>query len=576
MSSFNKERIDNFLGADFSEGGNINPRRASLCKNMIKGKNGNLRKRLGLKTLHSIPGTGKVNGIFALGNVLYVHRGTRLFKVSGNTVTEINQNILSDNRSNGFAKNGNVFIVDGVHYMRIKKDVLQTTNTFAYVPVTSVSRTPGGVGTDWERPNMMYPMRKNVFVSDGRSANYYVDHTFVPGGVAAIYINGVKGGEYTPMQDCRGITLKYVPSANIIVVVEFYTGFIENAYLDSCTQFGIYGNDSRIFLTGSPARPNMDWCSAVDNPGYFPDDGYTWVGSDDEPICGYIPCQDYQMIIKGPGVSGSNHYLRSWELDSNGKAVFPVKQGTSGDGCIASGSLSNAFDQPLYLGSQGISSWSITSITSQRSLCPRSYRINSKLLKEPNISKSFALSDASRYYLFVNSHCYVADLTTATAEAGGFPQFEWYYLEDIPATCGIVINDKMYLGMADGRICVFKNEDDADAYSDENTPIDAAWNTPFINFGTSTEAKTVKNLRVSLGSTKGKTSAIVSYSSDKITDVDVGEMVVSKKQTPTAKLFPIRSVNTPAVQIGVRNNKLNENLELVGIKMDYRLLPGVK
>ena len=51
-------------------------------------------------------------------------------------------------------------------------------------------------------------------------------------------------------------------------------------------------------MTGNPDFPNEDWMSDVDDPTYFPENGFTKVGSEYTKIKGYLHYGDILAIVK--------------------------------------------------------------------------------------------------------------------------------------------------------------------------------------------------------------------------------------------------------------------------------------
>ena len=65
--------------------------------------------------------------------------------------------------------------------------------------------------------------------------------------------------------------------------------------------YGIGGNYDRVFVSGNPDYPNYDWYSEKDDITYFPDTGYSVLGSDASPINGYAVLSNYLVTLKGNG-----------------------------------------------------------------------------------------------------------------------------------------------------------------------------------------------------------------------------------------------------------------------------------
>ncbi|MBO5975986.1 MAG: hypothetical protein J6P94_02255, partial [Oscillospiraceae bacterium] len=66
--------------------------------------------------------------------------------------------------------------------------------------------------------------------------------------------------------------------------VDGYAAIIDNCRIISA--FGV-GSSDRIVLSGNANYPARDWISAMGDPTYFPDLGYSVVGLEDVPIVGY-------------------------------------------------------------------------------------------------------------------------------------------------------------------------------------------------------------------------------------------------------------------------------------------------
>lgn len=65
-------------------------------------------------------------------------------------------------------------------------------------------------------------------------------------------------------------------------------------------------NDTRVFLSGNPDEPDCDWQSGLYDPTYFPDTGYTRMGTDASAIVGYLKQYESQVVVKSGGRTGGD------------------------------------------------------------------------------------------------------------------------------------------------------------------------------------------------------------------------------------------------------------------------------
>ncbi len=121
--------------------------------------------------------------------------------------------------------------------------------------------------------------------------------------------------------------------------------------IDKCTVMDVYEN--RLFFSGNPDYPNADWYSGVNDPLYVPDINYTEIGMDSSRIMGYLRTGSEQAILKSDG-DDATIYMRSYNMLSDGKVIFPIKHGTSGIGAIAPRAVCTFLDDPLYLSRNGV------------------------------------------------------------------------------------------------------------------------------------------------------------------------------------------------------------------------------
>ena len=247
--------------------------------------------------------------------------------------------------------------------------------------------------------------------------------------------------------------------------------------LNKCDTFAVF--EERIWLTGNPEKPAFDWHSDADDPTYFPDTGYTRVGTAGTEIMGYLQVGTAQAVVKAEGSQDASLYLRTVGT-LNDLTAFPIKQGVSGQGAISKRAFSNILDDPLYLTRNGVFAVSSNIVTEQRTLANRSRFLDPKLTREANLKEAVACSWNGMYLLsMTDGTVYVMDgkqekSYQENSLTGAGYNYEAYHWNNMPATCWLPEGAELYFGTADGRICKLNTDiGGVQKYNDDGAPIRA-------------------------------------------------------------------------------------------------------
>ena len=247
--------------------------------------------------------------------------------------------------------------------------------------------------------------------------------------------------------------------------------------LNKCDTFAVF--EERIWLTGNPEKPAFDWHSDADDPTYFPDTGYTRVGTAGTEIMGYLQVGTAQAVVKAEGSQDASLYLRTVGT-LNDLTAFPVKQGVSGQGAISKRAFSNILDDPLYLTRNGVFAVSSNIVTEQRTLANRSRFLDPKLTLETKLKEAVACSWNGMYLLsMTDGTVYVMDgkqekSYQENSLTGAGYNYEAYHWNNMPATCWLPEGAGLYFGTADGRICKLNTDiGGVEKYNDDGAPIRA-------------------------------------------------------------------------------------------------------
>ena len=608
-----------FRGVDFStDPTQVADYRSPYALNLISDLAGFPEKRVGWR---KILDTGKrINGIhhavFASGaSMRFVHAGNTLYTwdESNASHTAICET-MSDNRSAAFAHGGKMYIMDGLKYRVVAEadgvyTVANVEDGEVFVPTTTISADPSGGGTPFEAVNMLTGKRINSFFSNGTAKDYFLDTQNVDA-VTKVVVNGEEKDDYTVDLAAGKVSLSAAPadSKGVDNVVIHFTANVEG-YADrvnKCTIFAFFGfnNDNRIFISGNPEYPNWDWQSGLDDPTYFPDTGYTKVGSDTSAIMGYLKQYNSLTIVKADNEQDAEVFLRTAQMEDDGTVIFPIQQGIKGVGAISKYAFATLRDDPLFLAREGVFAIASTSVQLERTVQDRSYFVNPVLTTEAGLSEAVAAVWNGYYILCVNGRAYVADSRKRTAqsgtgasysESGSYVQYsyEWYYWQNIPARVIREYEGELYFGTADGYICKFNTDISTMAkYNDDGAPILARWATKMDDYGSIVRRKTLTKKGCGVMIKPYTRSSVTVYTSTDRTheariqyaamdildfsDIDFSRFTFNTLDTPQVVPFNKKVKKFIVLQLIFENNVKDEGFGIYGVQTQFAIGGYVK
>lgn len=511
-------QLQRFRGVDFrSADTQVHESRSPDACNMMAGDNVYFPvKRPGYKLIVPSPVSGNANGIFAFEKddiaYLLLHMGTKLYRYrceNGElSEQELVSERLNDTPSDGFVMDECFWLLDGQTFWRYTGKDFEPASESAYLPMTSVAREPKGGGRVLEPVNLLSGWRCNSFAADGSSQEFQLDTQKLDADEVTALVEGElmhEGKGFTVDREKGIVKFDVAPkkfSGVDNVTIEFckvVKGYADK--INKCRIAQAYGgkNDTRVFLTGNPNEPNCDWYSGLYDPTYFPDTGYTYIGADSSAIMGYAKQYDSLIVIKDGTHNDAAMYLRTCAFDDAGEILFPLQQGSAGDGCISEASVAVYQDTPLYVSENGVRAVVGTQVYEQRNIRSRSAYIDSRLTTQ-NLKNCCGCVHQGRYYVVVDGVCYVADLRQANADASsedGGMQFEWYYWDNIPAKR--LLSYDGYLWMLGEKGCYrFYRFEEKGIYNDDGAPIVAWWTTPLLEISGSVNESYIRKISLLL------------------------------------------------------------------------------
>ena len=517
-----------FRGVDF-RGEEVNLARSPESLNMWKdySKTESISTRPEIEILESFD--TPVWGIFSYKagdeDMLLVHSGTKLYKIVGGVRTEIYSG-LNPARSLSFIFNEKWFFKDGLNYLVYDGTTIE--EVIGYIPTTTISRNPAGGGTTYEDVNMLTSLRKNTFVGDGKSTEYYldaqnIDSDYIPeitvdgSQVTAFVLNAAEGK----------ITFNSAPAAPLTdgqdnVVIQFRkTVSGHRDRINKCTLLEVF--DNRVFFSGNQDYPNTLWHSSLNDPSYCSDLDYYTEGMDLSKIRSLVAGNNALWVFKEPSQANTAVFYHNPTIDAEYGKIYPSTHSNISTGCVGAGINFN--DDIVFFGRRGMEAIN-GDITTEQVIAHRSSLVDAKLTAETDY-KDMILEEWSGYLLvFIGTKVYLADSRAVFTNINHY-EYEWYYWElSKEVTCTKVIDGILYLGTADGVYTL----------TDLTSPITSYWTTPIDRFGNPQFLKTTNkkgcvceasgDLKLSVKTNKTEWEQVGQYNS--VSDYFVGRIKKKK------------------------------------------------
>lgn len=458
----------NFRGVDF-RGEEINLSRSPDSVNMWKDyrETESIRTRPSIKLLRE---TSHVYGIYFFRDEMIIHADDYLFRNG----EEEEFCVVNEHPSQAFVYDNKWYFKDGMNYLVYDGETIKPVE--GYIPTTSIARKPMGGGSKYEDVNMLSEYRKNSFLSDGGSFDYFldtmnIDTDFVP--VVTYNDIVVDPDEYEVDYKEGKITfLAYAPDApdtdgrdNIVVTFKkAVPGYSANIL--RCTLLQVF--DNRVFFSGNPDYPNTVWHCSLNDPSYVSDLDYYREGMDESPVRGLVAGNNALWVFREPSSANTTVFYHTPTLDEEYGKIYPSSHSSVTTGCI--GRAINFNDDIVFFSERGMEGIS-GDITTEQVVAHRSSMVDRKLIAEADY-KNMILEEWNGYLLvFVGTKVFLAD-SRATFTNENHIEYEWFYWDlGKKVTCTCVQNGVLYLGTEDG-VYALTGSDDVESY----------WTTPKDKF----------------------------------------------------------------------------------------------
>ena len=416
-----------------------------------------------------------VYGIFFYKGQTLVHCGSDLYRVIGDT-SEIIRTGLNRTVSDGFVYDDIFYFKDGLHYLQYyeKKGVFYLEDVVGYVPTTTIGKKPQGGGTPYQDVNMLTGRRKNTFVADNESVDYYLDVMNIDNDDIVVYVNDEKVTDFTVDREAGKVTFASAPNTNERtagqdnVSIEFSK--TRDGYRDvilKCSILQVF--DNRVFFSGNPDYPNVVYHCSLDDPTYCSDKDYYREGIDSAQVRGLVASNNALWAFREPSESNTNVFYHIPTLDDDYGKIYPSTHSSVSLGCV--GRAINFNDDIVFFSDRGMEGIS-GDITTEQMAAHRSSMVDRKLISE-TAYKDMILVEWEGYLLvIIGDKIYLADSRTAFTNENHI-EYEWFYWRmEKEITCAKVHSGILYLGTEDGVYTLTDNE----------SPIESYWVTPKDKF----------------------------------------------------------------------------------------------
>lgn len=465
----------NFRGVDFSNRFDEvslyrSPDALNMWKNYKNSKGRCVESRPDIEQVKEF--TETIFGLFfyTYGNQTHriVHTGTKLYD---------NDNLIysgmTEHKSQAFIYDGLLYIKDGSKYYVYDGKTIKEVEGF--IPTTSIGRSPSGGGTIYQDVNFLTGIRKNSFVADGASKEYFVDtESFDSDYAVKVWVNGKElTSGFSVNADTGKIVFTTAPTepdtvGQDNVIIQFkkeIEGYRDR--IDKCTLLEVF--DNRVFFAGNPDYPNMLWHCSLEDPTYCSDLDYYKEGQDDSAIKALISGNNALWVMKEPSQTNTTIFYHNPTIDDEIGKVYPSTHSSISTGCVSTGINFN--DDIVFFSERGLEAIS-GDVTTEQVLAHRSTLVDNKLLNEANY-KNLILEEWEGYLLVVvDNHIYLAD-SRAMMTNGDHNEYEWFYWEFDMKITGTRVKDGVLYLCSDKAIYKLTKTD---------TNINAYWTTPEDEF----------------------------------------------------------------------------------------------
>ena len=504
---------------------------------------------------------------------------------------------LSDMKS--FFMNNKQYFQDGTNYLQFDGTTVTKVTDNAYIPTLTMGRTPTGGGSAFEPFNLLQPKFKDSFSATTATA-YTLSLSGLDVALVTATYNGVSKLETTDFTVDRntGVVTFLAPlvagTNNLVITAsKTVTGYADR--IKNCKFFVVFGgnNDTRVFMSGNPSFKNWDFRSGLLDPSYFPDTGFTKIGSDVTAIKGYSKQFSSCVIFKEDSNEDSTIYMRSFQLNTDGTVTFPVIQGNSGIGIKATNSIQVIEDSPLFLSSKGVYKYTGGSVKDELSMKRMSDYLEPDILNEPNPQLATSFDYDGKYGVnFPSGNTYVFDYRNKFIDEDGSTKYEGYMWDGIHAQSFLEVDSTLYFcSSINGMVYKFLKPSDLVVHEFDGVAYNSEWYGKIFGFDADNYKKLVERIDFTLSPTTSRNSAELWIKTDKkeetfvkeyrlitfdFNDIDFGELDFLLSSLPQPYGKKVKAKKIIYFQPIFKCSKLHEAMTIQNITIQYLMQSPIR
>jgi len=531
-------RNANFGGVDISSSNDtISEFNTPDCLNMLPNNKGDITTRFGIKTIHDY-GNEKILAAFnyKAGAIIVTDAGVYDSNIDY-TTSKITGTV--EGPFSGFEYNSKFYLLTKNRYLQYSGPGAFEDVT-GYIPTVRIKSPSTGGGTELEEENMIQNLsyQEFQFVSGDTFAQFYKTNLSNDVNNYSVWYRNITTGEW----DLKTLTTDYTvdfttgkftyvttpPTSlsfdgNDTVRIKAglatpYDGFGDALTIKQCTLSAVYGGKTNVsvWMSGNPDYPNFDFHSGIhdgkSDPTYFPLTEFDEIGFDDQAIIAYQNQNNELIIFKNnPLTKKESTWVRGTNIVGD-EVVFYKQELNPYMGCIARESAVLINNSAWALGRNGYGKVVPKQVLAENSIETQSDLINYN--KNVNFSTLSGLLEAfvngdsylenyvsidfkNKLYVSnpITNQVWVCDYNNVSLDqASGKYLPQWYLLNNIAATCWVVIDNDLYFGTRGSAFARFKTFDDVGPCKDEQEgnneyPVlpdefEFYWSTKLNNLGT--------------------------------------------------------------------------------------------